>query len=418
MEKILKTVLYDRHQRHGAQMVEFGGWYMPLQYSGGILDEHLATRNSSGLFDVSHMGRFIIRGRDALPFLQYLLTNNAQALDIGESQYTIISNENGGAVDDVYLYRFKDGEYLLVVNASNREKDWHHLQSHKGRFDDVQMTDKTQELAMLSLQGPLSKDILSSIITAGTLPDPARNALSTIRINGSEVQLARTGYTGEPICFELFIPGKDAGMIWDLLTEKGARPVGLGARDTLRLEAGLPLYGHELGHDPDGKEIPIFASRASRFAVSFSPLKGSFIGCHPLTEQSKSLKKIMNKDYSLIDHLPRLIMPVAIVAKGIARAGFKVFHNDRHVGYVTSGTMVPFWQSRGTGVSFRLTEEKSLRSICLALLDSNLVKGDELQIEIRNKRTEAVIVPYHMSSKTPPFARAIILKPIQPGIKQ
>ncbi|MCK4467884.1 MAG: glycine cleavage system aminomethyltransferase GcvT [Desulfobacterales bacterium] len=417
MEKLLKTVLCDRHQSHGAQMMEFGGWYMPLQYSGGILDEHLATRNSAGLFDVSHMGRFVIGGRDALPFLQYLLTNNAQALDIEKSQYTLIPNENGGAVDDAYLYRFKDGEYLLVVNASNREKDWQHLQSHKGRFDDVQMTDKTKELAMLSLQGPLSKDILSSIITAGTLPDPVRNALSTVQINGSEVQLARTGYTGEPICFELFIRREDAGMIWDLLTEKGARPVGLGARDTLRLEAGLPLYGHELGHDPEEKEIPIFASRASRFAVSFSPLKKSFIGRHPLGEQFKALKKIMGQDYSLLDHLPRLIMPVAIVAKGVARAGFKVFHQDRHVGYVTSGTMVPFWQSLGTGVSFRLTKEKSLRGICLALLDSNLVKGDELQIEIRNKRTRAVIVPYHMRSETPPFARAITLKPIQPGIK-
>ncbi len=328
MEKILKTVLYDRHKSHGAQMVEFGGWYMPLQYSGGILDEHLATRNSAGLFDVSHMGRFIICGRDALPFLQYLLTNNAQALDIGKSQYTLIPNENGGAIDDAYLYRFKDGEYLLVVNASNREKDWHHLQSHISKFDDVQMTDKTKELAMLSLQGPLSKDILSSIITAGTLPDPARNALSTVQINGSEVQLARTGYTGEPFCFELFIPGKNAGMIWDLLTEKGARPVGLGARDTLRLEAGLPLYGHEFGHDPEEKEIPIFASRTSRFAVSFSPLKGSFIGRHALAEQSKALKKIMDQDYSLIDYLPRLIMPVAIVAKGVARAGFKIFYQD------------------------------------------------------------------------------------------
>ena len=408
MEKLLKTVLCDRHQSHGAQMMEFGGWYMPLQYSGGILDEHLATRNSAGLFDVSHMGRFIISGRDALPFLQYLLTNNAQALDIGKSQYTLIPNENGGAVDDAYLYRFKDGEYLLVVNASNREKDWHHLQSHISKFDDVQMTDKTQELAMLSLQGPLSKDILSSIITAGTLPDPVRNALSTVQINGSEVQLARTGYTGEPICFELFIRREDAGMIWDLLTEKGARPVGLGARDTLRLEAGLPLYGHELGHDPEEKEIPIFASALSRFAVSFSPLKGSFIGRHALAEQFAALKQIMDQDYTHIEHLPRLIMPVAVVAKGVARAGFKVFHQDRHVGYVTSGTVVPFWQSRGTGVTSRLTEEKSLRGICLALLDSNLVEGDELQIEIRNKRTRAVIVPYHMRSETPPFARAIL----------
>ncbi|MCD6389761.1 MAG: glycine cleavage system aminomethyltransferase GcvT, partial [Desulfobulbaceae bacterium] len=277
MEKLLKTVLCDRHQSHGAQMMEFGGWYMPLQYSGGILDEHLATRNSAGLFDVSHMGRFIISGQGTLPFLQYLLTNNAQALDIGESQYTIISNKNGGAIDDTYLYRLKDREYLLVVNASNREKDWQYLQSYKGRFNDVQMTDKTEELAMLSLQGPLSKDILSSIIAAGALPDLARNAFSTVQINGSEIQLARTGYTGEPICFELFIHREDAGMIWDLLTEKGVRPVGLGARDTLRLEAGLPLYGHELGYDLEEKEIPIFASSSSRIAVSFSPLKGSFI---------------------------------------------------------------------------------------------------------------------------------------------
>jgi aminomethyltransferase len=407
MNALLKTVLYDRHVSLGATMVEFGGWEMPIQYPQGIIQEHLATRKAAGLFDVSHMGRFIIQGADALPFLQHVLSNNAAGLETGESQYTLIPNASGGAIDDAYLYRFYDHEYLLVVNAANRFKDWEHLRSHAGHFKDLTLLDQTDAIAMLSLQGPLSKDLMLNIIDEGPLPEPMRNRLSRVRIKGADVLLARTGYTGEPICFELFVERMDTHTVWDLLIDGGARPIGLGARDTLRLEAALPLYGHELGMDPENREIPIFASPLSRFAVSLSPLKKDFVGRQPLTLQFEALKRITQGDFSHIQDLPRRIMPLALTGKQVARSGFKVYHQDRHIGFVTSGTRVPFYQPKGEGISAKLSENHGLRSICLALLDSRLYEGDAVEIDIRGKRSPAVVVPYHLRSEAPPYARPI-----------
>ncbi len=407
MNELHKTALHDRHVSLGAQMVEFGGWEMPIQYKSGIVHEHLSTRKRAGIFDVSHMGRFIIRGENALAFLQHVLTNNAAALDVGESQYTLIPNEEGGAVDDSYLYYFVEGEYLLVVNAANREKDWNHFQKFVKKFAQVEMEDQTKILSMISLQGPLSKDILTDIIASGHLPDPLRNSLTIVTINGAKVKIGRTGYTGEPICFELFVESQHAGMLWDLLREKGAEPIGLGARDTLRLEANLPLYGHELGEDAEAKEIPIFAIGLARFAVSFSPLKGEFVGKEALRVQFDAMKDIMHRDYSTMDSLPRRIMPVALAGKGIARSGSKVFKEEKHVGYITSGTMVPYWKTQGEGLASELIEESGKRAIALALLDSNMLDGDELQVEIRGRRTQALIVPYHLRSEAPPYARPI-----------
>ena len=404
MDKLLKTVLNEAHVNLGAQMVEFGGWDMPVQYESGIVQEHLKTRKKAGLFDVSHMGRFIVSGNKALDFLQHALTNNAAALEVEEGQYTMIPNKNGGAIDDAYLYRFVEDEYLLVVNAANREKDWQHLMAFKDKFDQVDIEDRTMELAMLSLQGPLSKEILSMIIESGRLPEPIRNSLSTLHINGCRVFVARTGYTGEPICFELFIDRDNALMIWNLLQEKGAAPIGLGARDTLRLEAGLPLYGHELGLTPDGAEIPIFACNLARFAVSFSPLKGEFVGKQALSRQFDAFKKIIDRNYTSIDDLPRLIQPIELKEKGIARAGAMVYHADTPVGYVTSGTMVPYWRSDGVGLSSIQSEDRKMRAIGLALIDSNLVEGDEIEVDIRGKKIKAVIVPYLLRNEAPPYA--------------
>jgi aminomethyltransferase len=273
-----RTVLYDCHIESGAQMVPFGGWDMPVMYGDGILTEHLTTRKGAGMFDVSHMGRYVFRGSRALEFLQFALTNNAAALDAPDNgaQYTFIPTAAGTAVDDAYLYRFIEDEYLLVVNAGNRDKDWAHFQELLQDFNQVEMIDRSDDLAMISVQGPASRRIVEEIIEAGRLPEPARNALSTVTVAGADILLARTGYTGEPLGFELFIPAPEAARIWNRLMGKGAAPVGLGARDTLRLEAALPLYGHELGTDPDGKEIPIFACPLAKFGVSFSELKGDF----------------------------------------------------------------------------------------------------------------------------------------------
>jgi len=421
MENLQRTVFYERHAALGAKIVEFGGYEMPVMYADGILKEHLATRKGAGLFDVSHMGRFIIGGSNALDFLQHVLSNNAQALDKPEtgSQYTFIPNQTGGAVDDSYLYRFVEDEYMLVVNAANRYKDWDHFQTLIGAFAGVALADHTDDIAMLALQGPASRAILNDLIESGRLPEPARNAVGIATINGTTVKIARTGYTGEPLGFELFLEREEAPKLWDQLVAKGATPTGLGARDTLRLEAGLPLYGHELGEDPEGTEIPIFACPLAKFSVSFSDLKAQFMGRDVLAKQHEAFKKILYRDFSRIENLPRMIFPVAVAGRGIARQGDKVFKGGQHIGYVTSGTMIPFWQFEGEGLAAVQADQSQRRSICLAYLNSDTLEDDELTVNIRGKQVEAVVVPYHMRSESPPYARPILFDhgPVQRQFK-
>jgi len=408
MEPLLKTVIHDQHVKLGAQMVAFGGWNMPVQYRTGIVQEHLATRTHAGIFDVSHMGRIHVRGPSALAFLQHVLSNNAAGLEVGESQYTIIPNELGGAIDDAYLYRFVSDQYLLVVNASNREKNMAHFRTILAYFPDVQLADDTENTAMISLQGPRSRDILAAVMDSGHFPEPLKNRLSTATLRGIPTWISRTGYTGEPLGFELFIPGHAAPALWNLLIENGACPAGLGARDTLRLEAGLPLYGHELGLDEKGKEIPVFSLPLSRIAVSFSDLKADFIGKPALFHQFQALKFIMDQNYSRIQDLPRMIFPLTLTDKGVIRSGCQVYQGNKPVGYVTSGTMVPYQKVTDQGILSRLTSEKGMRSVGLAFLDSDLCEGAVLNVDIRGKMTPAVIVPYHLRSEAPPFARPIL----------
>jgi aminomethyltransferase len=410
MTELQRTVFYDRHVALGAKMVDFGGWEMPVMYPTGIVEEHLATRKEVGLFDVAHMGRFVIRGAGAVPFLQHVLTNNVEALDPRDrgAQYHFIPTETGGAIDDAYLYQFVEDEYLLIVNAANRLKDWEHFQSYLQNFEEVELTDRTREIAMLALQGPQARDLLGDLIEASSLPEPFKNAVSVVTIGGARVMVARTGYTGEPIGFELFVGRDHALMLWDRLVVGGATPVGLGARDTLRLEAGLPLYGHELGEDPEGKEIPILACPTLKFAVSLSPLKGEFVGRAALARQFEALAKIMARDYSQMADLPRLVQPLAVAGRGIARDGTKVFKGNRHVGYVTSGTMVPLWTVAGEGLESTVTDQRERRSICLAYLDSNILEDERVTLDIRGKAVEAVVVPFHLRSNAPPYARPII----------
>jgi len=410
MSKLHRTIFYDRHVALGAKMVEFAGWEMPVFYPTGIVQEHLSTRKTAGLFDVSHMGRFTVRGGGAVKFLQHVLTNNAEALDtraVG-AQYTLIPNETGGAIDDAYLYRFVEEEYLLVVNAANREKDWNHFQDLLKGFDDTKLIDRTHDIIMLALQGPRSRELLEGLIESGSLPEPIRNAVSVVTISGATVKVARTGYTGEPLCFELFARKKDGPMLWDQILARGATPVGLGARDTLRLEAGLPLYGHELGEDPDGKEIPILACPLTKIAVSFSPLKEEYVGRAALERQHEAFKRITYRGHSLIEDLPRMIRPIAVAGRGVARAGAKVFKGDTPVGYVTSGTMIPIWVFEGQGLKSMQTDQHQLRSICLGYIDSDIIEGEKIAIEIRGRAVDAVVVPYHLRSEAPPYARPIV----------
>ncbi len=407
MTDLKRTCLFERHAELGAQMVEFGGWDMPVQYPTGILKEHLATRCRAGLFDISHMGRFDVSGADALAYLQHCLTNNAAALEPGMSQYTFLADPEGGAVDDAYLYRFFDDRYLLVVNAANSAKDWEHLSRLTSVFGDVRIEDLTREVAMLSLQGPQSKQMLSSIIGSHALPDPLRNCLSVAVYEQTELWVARTGYTGEPLCFELFLPAAKALSMWNALQDTGAQPVGLGARDTLRLEAGLPLYGHELGEDPEGTRIPIYALAQARMAVSFAPQKGDYLGRSALERQYASLKAVVDGRPGQAVHLPRLVRPFELLDKGIARSGARVFYQGRPAGFVTSGTMVPQIQFEGRGLEAKLSDGSSRRAIGLALIDNHIPDGARVAVDVRGKQLAAGIMPYLLRSEAPPFARPI-----------
>ncbi|MGZ4198825.1 MAG: glycine cleavage system aminomethyltransferase GcvT [Thermoleophilia bacterium] len=415
--ELKRTALYERHVAAGGRMVDFAGWEMPIQYPGGIVSEHLATRKHAGLFDVSHMGRFLVGGADALPFLQHVLTNNAAALEVCQAQYTIIADEAGGAIDDAYLYRFADNEYLLVVNAANRLKDWEHFAREARGYADLELRDATREIAMIALQGPASRDILSAAVQQGRLPEPLRNELAVLTAAGATVRVGRTGYTGEPLCFELFVAAEAAVALWDVLVAGGAAPAGLGARDTLRLEAGLPLYGFELGTDDDGREIPIYAIALAKLAVSLSPLKGDFIGRAALARQHDAFAGIVARDYSGRADLPRLVQPIAVAGRGVARTHAPVLVGQRRVGYVTSGTSVPYWIVAGEGLESRQTDERAQRSIALAYLDCDVVEDDEVTVDIRGTQVPGLVVPFHLRSDAPPFARPIVYDHVLPAVE-
>lgn len=405
------TPFYDWHLTQGAKMVDFEGWLMPIQYSDGIIQEHLAVRRSGGLFDVSHMGRFRIQGRDKIAFMQHVLTNNCQALEPWEAQYTIIQDEAGGAIDDAFLYLFGEDDFLLVVNASNAPKDYAHFMDQAARFDDVKIIDQTGDLAMIAFQGPESKGIIESLKDDGVMPDPRQGALSEISLAGMDVLIARTGYTGEPNSFELFPPADRAVELMEVLYAAGkplgVAPAGLGARDTLRLEAGMPLYGHELGLDHDGTPIPVFAIGLAPLAVSFSELKGDFIGRTALENQFRDLQNIRNGKTTDLAHLPKRIMPLALEDKGVARAGYEVCQGTRLVGRVTSGTSAPYWVLDGCGAGVTITDEHKLRPLSLAYLDSAIVADTELEIQVRKKRLRARVVKFHGRSEAPPYFHSL-----------
>ncbi len=406
-----KTPLNQWHRDHGAKMVDFGGWDMPVQYETGILQEHLATRKFGGLFDVSHMGRFRFKGASRIPFLQQVLSNNAEALEPWQAQYTLVPNENGGLVDDAYLYRFGEDDYLLVVNASNAEKDWKHFQEQARRFPGLVMENHSEKLAMIAFQGPVAGRILEELIEGGTLPKPFRNSLSKVTIAGVEILIGRTGYTAEPLCFELFVPAEKVVLIWSRLYEAGKNlnvlPIGLGGRDTLRLEGGLPLYGHEFGIDPEGKEIPAYAFPLTSIAVSFSGRKGDFIGHQALARQFEEVKKLMEGLYESSEILPRRIRPIAIVDKGVARQGDLIFIGEKKVGVVTSGTVAPYWKFEGESSTMKITEETERRAVAMALMDAALMPEQEIEVMVRERRMKARIVQWHGRSEAPPYFRPI-----------
>jgi aminomethyltransferase len=429
-KELRKTPLNRWHREHGGQMVEFAGCEMPISYKRGIIGEHLGTRRYGGLFDVSHLGRFSISGKDAAPFLLHVLTNNVLALDPGMAQYTLIPNEKGGALDDTYLYRTDEddsgpGSYLLVVNAANREKDWDWLMEQRKRFPGLIIEDKTDEIGMMAFQGPRTKTILEKILR---LPDPWRNRLRISQMEGTWVMVSRTGYTGEPIGFEIFIPAEKLETLWQRILSEGEPhgivPAGLGARDSLRLEAGLALHGNELGLDDQGKETPIYAMLpAARMTVSLSPLKGEFIGREALRAQLEEVDAREN-GYPLPPEekrlVPKSIVPFLITGQGIARRGYEVFLDGHAVGHVTSGTMVPYWIFSEVGILSEPTDEKKMRPIGLAYLDADLEEGQRIEIRYRGKTLEGLIMETNLSAEAPPYAHPLSIpeKPAKKHEKQ
>lgn len=349
---LLRTPLYDWHVAHGARMVEFGGWEMPVQYSS-IVDEHHAVRKAAGLFDISHMGRLIFRGPQALELLDRLLTCRVDNLAVDQIRYALMCREDGGVLDDVLVYRLTDG-YGLVVNAGNRLKLLPWIAQHQTSFD-CQFADRTADAVMLALQGPRALPLLEPL-AALNLSSMKYYTGAMTEVDGAPVYLSRTGYTGED-GFELVLDPKAAPVLADKLVAGGATPCGLGARDTLRLEAAMPLYGHEL------TEIIDPFTAGLDFAVKFD--KPEFIG-------KAALEGIAKRT----DRKKRIGLELA--GKRIAREGAALMQGDRTVGVVTSGTFSP-------------TLEKP---IAMAYVEPDVASpGAALVVDIRGKREAAVVVP-------------------------
>jgi aminomethyltransferase len=311
----LRTPLYDWHTGHGGRMVEFGGWDMPVQYTS-IVEEHQAVRTAAGLFDISHMGRLSFSGPDALALLQQVYTNNAATMKDGQARYGLICNERGGVRDDVLVYRWPYG-WAMVVNASNRVKivDW--LAKHKGGRS-VDILDQTTTTCMIAVQGPRALEICRELTEADAGQLPYYFATPT-RYHDKGCVVSRTGYTGDE-GIEIMAPAGQAVELWEELVRRGARPCGLGARDTLRLEAAMPLYGHELSEEID----PFQAGLG--WAIKMD--KGDFIGRDALLRRRDDAS------------LPRRV-GLELEGRRAAREGSAVLSEGRTIGQVTSGTVTP-----------------------------------------------------------------------------
>jgi aminomethyltransferase len=350
-----KTPLYDEHVRLGAKMIPFGDWIMPVQYSG-IMDEHQAVRKNLGVFDISHMGQLTATGPGAGGWLNEMLTNNIDKLEIGTGQYTFLLNERGGIIDDLIVYRTAPEEFLLVVNASRTDEDFAWLKKHLGNNGDLQ--NRSAEYGGLAIQGPRILELLQALVGKEAEP-PARNRIKEFEYDGIKVSIARTGYTGED-GVEVFFPARDAAKVWtDILArgkELGIRPCGLGARDTLRLEMCYPLNGSDLSpeHNPIEAGLGFFVDLQ----------KPSFIGREVLVKAKET-------------GTPNRLVAFRMKSKGPPpRPHYSVWRGDEKIGEVTSGTLSPSL-NEGVGMAY--------------VAAAHAKTGSELEIEIRGQRLPAVI---------------------------
>jgi aminomethyltransferase len=353
---VRKTALHGEHVALGAKIVEFAGWAMPIFYSG-IAGEHRRVRNTAGLFDVSHMGEFIVSGADALPALERITTNRLSAIAEGRVQYSAMCYENGGFVDDLLIYAMP-GRYMLVVNASNLEKDLEWIRANL--VGDATVEDVSDATSLIALQGPRSEEVLATL-TPADLTSLRYYRWTEAEVAGRATTLSRTGYTGED-GFEIYCDPEDAPKLWNAILTEGAavdiEPVGLGARDTLRLEMGYSLYGSEM----DETRTP--AEAGLMWVTKLD--KGDFVGRDAIARKVE-------------DGVAERIVGFELEARGLPRAGHRIFAGDEEVGRVTSGTLSPSLE-KGIGLGY-------LRSD---------VTGD-ISLEIRDRRVEArtVSLPFY-----------------------
>jgi aminomethyltransferase len=320
------TPLHAEHQALGAKLVPFAGYEMPVQYPSGITAEHHAVRNAAGLFDVSHMGEIEVWGERALDFVQHVTTNDASRIEVGQAQYSTLPNDEGRLLDDLIVYRFAD-HYLLVVNASNRDRDLAWLQGHATEYG-VELRDRSDDIALMALQGPRAEEILS-LVTDEDLSEIGYYRFRTGAVNGAQALISRTGYTGED-GFELYVDAKDAVAIWRRLLEVGAEyglvPAGLGSRDSLRLEMGYALYGNDL----DETTTPLEGGLGWVTKLD----KGDFVGRNALVMQKEN-------------GVSRRLVGFRLLERGFPRRAYPVQLNGEPVGEVTSGVLSP---SVGEGI--------------------------------------------------------------------
>jgi aminomethyltransferase len=327
-----KTPLHDRHIALGAKIIDFGGWAMPVQYSN-VIEEHHATRMKAGLFDICHMGEIEVKGPQALQLLQWLLSRNIEGQAIGQIKLSVMTNENGGIIDDVTVYRLGEEHYVIVTNAGTKDKDysWIETQRRVRGLSDVEVVDNSDRTGKIDLQGPLSQTILQNLASDDLAPLTYYHA-EDMQVMKIPVLVSRSGYTGED-GFEIYTESRWIGEIWDKLLEVGAgfglKPVGLGARDTLRLEAGMMLYGNDMDETITPLEV-VYGWVTN--------LEKDFVG-------SSALKKLKEKG------LERKLVGFEMEERGIARHGYKVFKDGTEVGVVTSGTYTPTLQ-KAVGLAF------------------------------------------------------------------
>lgn len=352
-----QTPLYETHRRYGGKIIEFGGWLLPVQYSG-ILEEHRAVREKAGLFDVSHMGEVLVKGPDAFSFVQKLVTNDISRLANHKIQYTPMCYQDGGVVDDLLIYKQGEQEYFLVINAGNIDKDWQWMQDNKGEFN-IELTNLSDQTAQLALQGPLAQTILSELTDVNLEELEYYWFLPTVTVAGRQTMISRTGYTGED-GFEIYCSPADVESLWDSIMEVGKSygllPAGLGCRDTLRFEACLPLYGHELSKDISPLEAGI--------GMFVKLDKGDFNGSGALRLQKEK-------------GVERKIAGFVLTGRGIARSEYPIIYEGRRIGSVTTGSYSPSLD----------------KNIGLALVEAKFAKiGQQFEVEIRGKNVSAKVI--------------------------